>query len=47
MRIVQTARFGKAVKKLHGNQKRDLDEAVRAIMADPAIGAMKAGDLKR
>lgn len=45
MRIVQTARFGKAAKKLHANQKRALDEVIGAIAAEPAIAAMKRGDL--
>ena len=45
MRVVETRRFRHAVKRLHANQKRDLDEAVRAIMADTAIGQEKTGDL--
>ena len=45
MNIVQTRSFSKAVKKLHKNQKLDLDEAVRAIVEDPSIGEMKIGDL--
>jgi len=45
MKIVQTRIFSKTVKKLHANQKKDLDAAVKAIVADPAIGDMKVGDL--
>ena len=45
MNIVQTRIFSKAVKKLHKNQKQDLDEAVKAIMNDPSLGEMKVGDL--
>lgn len=45
MRVIQAASFRKSIKKLHRNQKRDLDNAVREIMADPAIGEMKIGDL--
>lgn len=45
MKVVATPRFRKAVKKLHNNQKRDLDHAVRTIMETPSIGAMKIGDL--
>lgn len=45
MRIVQTARFGKAVKKLHRNQKRALDDAITEIAANPVIGELKKGDL--
>lgn len=43
--IVQTSTFGKAVRKLHKNQKKDLDEAVRAIVRNPGIGNAKVGDL--
>lgn len=45
MRVQQSRLFERAVKKLHGNEKKRLDEAVRAIMADPEIGGMKRGDL--
>lgn len=38
-------RFAKAVKRLHGNQKRELDEAVRAVAANPDLGDRKTGDL--
>ena len=43
--IVQSNSFKKAVKKLHKNQKSDLDAAVRTIIANPDIGIQKAGDL--
>jgi mRNA-degrading endonuclease RelE of RelBE toxin-antitoxin system len=43
--IVQTPTFKKAVKKLHSNQKQDLDKAVKTIMADPMLGERKKGDL--
>jgi mRNA-degrading endonuclease RelE of RelBE toxin-antitoxin system len=45
MEILQTPTFRRAVQKLHGNQKKDLDKAVRAIAADPSIGSSKVGDL--
>ncbi len=45
MRVLQTARFKKAAKKLHSNQKRDLDETIRSIVANPAIGEVKVSDL--
>ncbi|MEA3277740.1 MAG: type II toxin-antitoxin system RelE/ParE family toxin [Pseudomonadota bacterium] len=45
MRLVQTARFARAVKKLHGNQKRALDDAINEIAADPVVGEIKKGDL--
>ena len=43
--ILQTPTFKKAVKKLHKNQKMDLDNAIRDLMKDPYIGEQKKGDL--
>ena len=37
--------FTKVVKKLHTNQKADLNEAVRAIRENPLVGEAKVGDL--
>tara|TARA_R110002096_G_scaffold300500_1_gene495171 strand:- start:380 stop:652 length:273 start_codon:yes stop_codon:yes gene_type:complete len=45
MNIVQTAVFARAVKRLHKNQKTDLDAAVRTVAENPAVGDNKAGDL--
>ncbi len=45
MRLLVTPTFERAAKKLHRRQKADLDEAVRAIGADPEIGEEKIGDL--
>ena len=45
MQVLQTTTFRKAVKKLHANQKRDLDEAVNVIMAAPHVGGAKVGEL--
>ncbi len=45
MKILQTNRFAKAVKKLHKNQKEDLDKAVKALCRDPELGEEKIGDL--
>merc|ERR1711976_92092 len=33
--VLQTANFKRAVKKLHQNQKKDLDKAVKELMDDP------------
>ncbi len=44
-RVVQTASFKKAAKKLHKNQKADLDGAVRTLMENPLLGEQKKGDL--
>ena len=43
--VLQTPTFKKAVKKLKPNQKKDLDNAIRALMDDPFIGQQKKGDL--
>jgi len=45
MTILQTAVFSKVVKKLHANQKADLDLAIHALEANPTIGELKKGDL--
>ena len=43
--VLQTASFKKTVKKLHANQKADLDSAIKALMKDPLLGEAKKGDL--
>lgn len=43
--VLQTASFKKAVKKLHQNQKKDLDKAVKEIIENPLLGEQKKGDL--
>ena len=45
VRILQTPTFKRAVKRLRKQQKQELDEAVRAIAQDLAIGEGKVGDL--
>lgn len=45
MRVQQTAKFKKAYKKLHSNQRQELNVALDAIIRDPAIGERKKGDL--
>ena len=45
MRILVIPTFERSVKKLHQQQKADLDLAVRAIASDPGIGEAKVGDL--
>lgn len=45
MKIVQANEFAKTVRKLPRQQKAELDDAVRAIVANPDIGDMKVGDL--
>lgn len=43
--VLQAPTFKKAVKKLHKNQKWDLDEAIKALMNNPLSGDQKKGDL--
>ena len=43
--VVQTPTFKKAVKKLKPNQKKELDKAVKELMAKPSLGEQKKGDL--
>ncbi|HHX8477733.1 TPA: type II toxin-antitoxin system RelE/ParE family toxin [Vibrio diabolicus] len=43
--ILQTPTFKKAVKRLHKNQKMDLDNAIRELLKDPYVGEQKKGDL--
>jgi ParE-like toxin of type II bacterial toxin-antitoxin system len=45
MRVVETPSFRRNVKRLHQNQKQDVDGAVRTIVADPMAGEQKLGDL--
>lgn len=45
MNIVQTTTFRRAVKRLHKNQKKDLDNAIKKIVDNPEIGETKVGDL--
>ncbi len=45
MRILVTPTFARAVKKLHGQHKATLDEAVRTIATRPEAGDTKVGDL--
>ena len=45
MQILVTPSLERTIKKLHTNQKKSLDKAVKAIAADPHIGDAKVGDL--
>lgn len=44
--VIQTASFRRSIQKLHPNQKRDLDLAVKMILRSPASGGEKKGDLR-
>lgn len=43
--VLQTESFKKVVKKLHKNQKADLDNAISALIEAPLLGEQKKGDL--
>ena len=45
MKILQKTSFRKTVRKLHENQKRDLDAAIDKVMENPEVGQAKKGDL--
>jgi mRNA-degrading endonuclease RelE of RelBE toxin-antitoxin system len=45
MKFTQVPTFSRTVKKLHPNQKKALDKAVRAIADRPSLGEAKVGDL--
>ncbi len=44
--IIQSPIFAKQKKKLHKQQIKDLDEAVKSVFNDPTIGDMKVGALQ-
>ena len=43
--ILQTPTFRKTVKRLKPAQKKELDAAVKALIAKPLLGEQKKGDL--
>lgn len=45
IQVFQTPTFKKTVKKLHLNQKTDLDKAVKELIEDPLLGEQKKGAL--
>ncbi len=45
MKVIQKQSFGKAIKKLHTNQKESLDEAIKTLCENPLCGELKLGDL--
>ncbi|MDJ0900550.1 MAG: type II toxin-antitoxin system RelE/ParE family toxin [Xenococcus sp. MO_188.B8] len=44
--IIQSPIFAKQKKKLHKQQIRDLDRAVKSIVNNPKVGETKVGDLR-
>jgi mRNA-degrading endonuclease RelE of RelBE toxin-antitoxin system len=45
MQILVTPSFERTIKKLHPNQKKSLDKAVKALASNPELGEHKVGDL--
>ena len=45
MKVLQSGRFARRIKKLNKNEKASLDKAVRQVIKDPSIGKAKKGDL--
>jgi mRNA interferase RelE/StbE len=45
MRILVTPSFARRAKRLHPNEKKSLDKAIRAISANTGVGEEKVGDL--
>lgn len=45
MKVLQTPTFSKQAKKLHKNQRKSLEQAIRTMVANPALGKAKKGDL--
>jgi mRNA interferase RelE/StbE len=45
VQVLQSATFKRAYKRLHQNQKTDVDNAVADIVHNPTIGEAKKGDL--
>jgi mRNA interferase RelE/StbE len=45
MRILVTATCARRIKRLHPNQKKSLDKAIKAIVTNADIGEEKVGDL--
>jgi mRNA-degrading endonuclease RelE of RelBE toxin-antitoxin system len=43
--VLQTPTFRKIVKKLKPNQKKELDNTIRALMEKPTLGEQKKGNL--
>lgn len=45
MEILQTPSFNRQAKKLHKNQRKELEHAIWNIVSDPTLGKAKKGDL--
>ena len=45
IQVYQSSLFRRAYKRLHQNQKADVDDAITEIINDPTVGEQKKGDL--
>lgn len=45
MKILQSGYFSNSIKRLHRQEKKLLDEAVKALIENPETGDLKIGDL--
>ena len=45
VQVLQSSAFARAYKRLHKNQKVDVDTAVEVIVRSPELGELKRGDL--
>lgn len=45
VKISQSPTFKRSLKKLHSNQKKTLDKAIKALVKEPNLGEPKKGDL--
>ena len=45
VRVLQSAIFARAYKRLHKNQKVEVDTAIEVIVKSPEVGELKRGDL--
>ena len=45
VQVLQSAIFARAYKRLHKNQKMDVDTAIEVIVKSPEVGELKRGDL--
>jgi mRNA interferase RelE/StbE len=45
MKVLAAPSFLRTSKKLHANQKKALDKAIKVISVDPHVGKAKVGDL--
>jgi mRNA-degrading endonuclease RelE of RelBE toxin-antitoxin system len=45
MNVLQSGHFSRAIKRLHYQEKKVLDDAVKVLIQNPEVGDLKVGDL--